>query len=91
MFLQCYQETHQAFFGGVEVTRMVDFLMLRLRGVLQESWMEDVHILRRFVVAGHVTFHDLRGVVSELLPIWNSVRVFVRFSGPRHVKCEADR
>ena len=52
--------------------------------------MEDNPILR-CVVAGHVMFHDLRGVVSELLSIWNSVREFVHFSGPRHVKCEADR
>ena len=91
LFLQCYQEAHQAIFGGLEVTSMVDFLMLRLRGPLQESWMEDVPVLRRCVAAGHVMFCDLYKVVSELLPIWNSVREFVRFSGPRHVKCEADK
>ena len=90
-FLQCYQEAHQAVFGGFEVTRMVDFLMLQLRGALQESRMENVPVLRRCVAAGHVMFHDLYKVVSELLPIWISVREFVRFSGPRQVKCEAHR
>ena len=52
IILQRFQEAHEAVFGGLEVTSMV-----------------DCPILRRCVVAGHVTFHDLRGVVSELLPI----------------------
>ena len=65
--------------------------MLRLRGPLQEPWMEDVPVLRRCLVAGLAVFPDLCGVMSDLLPIWNSVREFVRVSGPRHVKCEADR
>ena len=91
MFLQWYKETHQAVFGGLKVTSMVDFVMLRLCCALQEPWMEDVPVLRRCVVAGHVVFRDLCGVVSELIPIWNSVREFVCFSGPHHVKCEADR
>ena len=91
LFLQCYQEAHQSTFGGLEVTSMVDFLMLRLLGELQEPWMEDVPVLRRCVTAGNVMFCDLHKVVTELLPIWSLVREFVRFSGPHHVKCEADR
>ena len=91
MFLQCNQETHQAVFGALEVTSKVDFLMLRLRGALQDPWMEDVPLLRCCVVAGQVVFRDLRGKVSELLPFWNSDREIVSFSGPRHVKCEVDR
>ena len=90
-FLQVYQETHQSVFGGLEVTSMIDFLMLRLRSALQVPWMEDVVVLRRCVVAGHVSFKHLRAVANELIPIWDSVREFVRFSGPRHVKCEANR
>ena len=70
---------------------MIDFLMLRLPGELQEPWMGDVAVLRRCVVAGHVSFNDLRSVADELIPIWDSVRKFVRCSGPRHVMCEADR
>ena len=37
VFLRCYREAHQEVFGMLEVTSMVDFLMLRLRGALQES------------------------------------------------------
>ena len=91
MFVQIYQESHQSVLGELEVTSMIDFLVLRLRAALQEPWMEDVLTLRRCVVSGQVAFKDLRAVASELIPIWKFVREFVRFSGPRHIKCEADR
>ena len=52
---------------------MVDFLMLRLRGALQEPWMEDLPELRRCVIAGKVSFDELRGVVSELVSNFNSI------------------
>ena len=71
-FFQVYQESHQSVFGGLEVTSMIDFLMLRLRGALQEPWREDVVVLRRCVVAGHVSFKDLRAVANEPIPIWDS-------------------
>ena len=91
MFLLCCQKTHQAVFGTLEVTSMVDVHLLRLQGALREPWIENVPMLRHCVVAGRVSFQDLRSVVGELLFIWDSVREFVRSSGPRHVKCEADR
>ena len=34
-FLQCFREAHQEVFGMLEVTAMVDFLVLHLRGALQ--------------------------------------------------------
>ena len=46
-FLQCFREAHQEVFGILEVTSMVDFLVLRLCGALQEPWMEDVTVVRR--------------------------------------------
>ena len=36
VFLQCYFKAHQEFFGMLEMTFMVHFLMLRLRGALQQ-------------------------------------------------------
>ena len=91
LFLQCYREAHQHIFGMLEVTTMVDFLMLRLRGALQEPWMENVFQLRQCVVAGKVSFAELRGVVKDLISIWESVRAFVRYTGPCHIKSESDR
>ena len=35
-FLQCYRQARQDVFGMLEVTTMKDYLMLRLRGALQE-------------------------------------------------------
>ena len=59
VFLHCYQLAHQEVFGGLEITSMIDFLLLRLRGAVQESWCEGVSCLRRCVVAGRVEFADL--------------------------------
>ena len=89
--LHCYRVDHQELFGMLEVTTMVDFLMLRLRGALQEPWIEETADLRRCVVAGKVSFLELRGVVSDLLGVWESVREYVRYTGPRHVKTSFDK
>ena len=91
VFLHCYREAHQDVFGMLEVTSMVDFLMIRLRGALQEPWMSDVPTLRRFFIAGQVLFADLRGVVTEFIPIWTTIREYVRFTGPQHFKSSIDR
>ena len=91
VFLHCYRLAHQEIFGLLEVTTMVDFLMLRLRGALQEPWMEDLPELRRCVVAGRVSIDEQRGVVSELILIWETVREYVRYTGPRHIKTESDK
>ena len=91
VFLQCYRLAHQEIFGLLEVTTMVDFLVMRLRGALQEPWMEDLPELRRCVVPGKVTFHELRGVVTDLMSIWETVRECVRYTGPRHIKSESDK
>ena len=91
-FLQCFREAHQEVFGMLEVMSMIDFLILRLRGALHEFWMEDVSVVvRRCVVAGRVSFFDLCGFVTELIPIWKSVREYVRFTGARHLKSSTDR
>ena len=90
VFLSCYRQAHQEMLGMMEVTAMIDYLMLRLRGALQEPWLEDASVLRRCVVAGHVSFCDLRDVAAELISVWNSVREFVRYTGPRHFKSETD-
>ena len=90
-FIRCFQQAQQEIFGMLEVTAMVDFLMLRLKGALYEHWMEDVPQLRPCVIAGRVLFGELRGVVKELIVVWNSVREFMRFTGHRHIKSESDR
>ena len=90
-FLQCFREAHQEVFGMLEVTSMVDFLVLRLRGALQESWMEDVTVVRRCVVAGRLPFADLCGFVTELILVWKFVKEYVRYTGAQHLKSSTDR
>ena len=74
VFLSCYRQAHQEVLGMMEVTAMIDYLMLRLRGAQQEPRLEDTCVLRRCVVAGCVAFCDLRDVAAELILVWNSVR-----------------
>ena len=90
VFLGCYGQAHQEVLGMMEVTATIDYLMLRLRGALREPWLEDAAVLRRCVVPSRVSFNDLRDVAFELIPVWNSVREFVRYTGPRHIKSETD-
>ena len=68
-----------------------NFLTLRLRGALHGHWMEDVRVLRRWVVAGRVTFDELRGVASDLVSAWDTVREYVRYTGLRHIKSYFDK
>ena len=91
VFVHCFRLVYQETFGGLEVTTMVDFLVLRLRRVLQESWLEGVTALRRCVTAGRVAFDDLCDVVRDLISVWSSVRKFIKESAPRHIKIEAGR
>ena len=79
-FIRGYRQADQEIFGRLDVTSMVDFLVLRLRGALQKWWMERAPTLRRCVLAGHVAFADLRLVMSDLVANWKIVREFVRFT-----------
>ena len=90
-FIRGYRQADQEIFGRLDVTSIFDFLVLRLRGALQESWMEGAPTLRRCVLAGHVAFVDLRLMVSDLKVNWKIVREFVRFTGPGHSRCEVDK
>ena len=89
-FLNCYRQAHHEVLGMMEVTTMLDYLVLRLRGALQEPWLEDASVLHRCIVSGRVQFNELREVAAELIPVWKSVREFVRYAGPRHIKSETD-
>ena len=91
LFLHCYQLAHQEVSGVLETTTLSDYLMLRLRGAVQESWCEDVPCLSRCVVAGRVEFVELRGVVTDLIYVWSSIQGFVRYTCPRHFSTGAGR
>ena len=86
VFLHCCRVAHKELFGMLEVTTKVDFLMLRFCGALQEPWIEDIPNLRRCVIAGKVSFLELCGVVAVLLGVWESIRKYVRYTRPCHVK-----
>ena len=70
---------------------MVDLLVRRPRGALQESWVKSATAVRRCVTVGRVSFNDLRGVVRDLISVWRPVRKIIKDSAPRHIKTEACR
>ena len=90
-FLRGYRLAEQEIFGRLDVASVIDFVTLRLRGELQEAWMEGTPALRRCVLSGHVAFADLCSVASELVANWKIVREFVRFTGSGHARCEVDK
>ena len=65
IIFNCYRQPNHEVLGTMEVTTMLDYLMLRLKGALQEPWLEDATELRRCVAAGRVSFNALR--VKSLL------------------------
>ena len=89
--LRCFRQSHQEVFNAFETTAMVDFLLLRLKGALQEPWLEDVTALRRAIVVGSVEFAGFRDVVSKLLSVWAFVRDYVRHTCPHHIRIAAER
>ena len=65
--------------------------MLRLRGGLQEPWMEDIPDIRRCVVGVRVTFVELRRIAAKLVSVWDTVREYVRYTGRRHFNRSFDK
>ena len=73
------------------MTILLDFLVLQLRGALQEPWLENMVKLRQSVVVGRVLFNELRGMLPELICECHPVQKFTRNSAPRQLKTEAGR
>ena len=86
-FLREYRQAEQEVFGRLDKSSMIDFLVLRLRGAVQESWMDGAPTLQRCVLADHVTFADLRQVLADLVASRTFVRAFVQYTAPGHPRC----
>ena len=91
VFLHCYRVAHQEVFGGIEVTTVVDFLVLRLRGAQQEPRRENMTKLRKGMGAGRVPSRDLYGVLKDLISVWQLEQGIVRNTALRNIKTEAGR
>ena len=78
IFLRRYRQPHQEKFEMLKIDTLVDFLMLRLTLALYDPWIDCTHHLRSCVISGHVKFSELRGIVSDLISVWGSIREFAR-------------
>ena len=90
VFLQCVRQAHQDVFGMVEVTSLVDYVILRLKSAVYEDWTDGKVLLRKAIRQGFVAFQDLREVLTDLVDLWPSIRLFIRCTGLPHVKDQAD-
>ena len=51
---------------------------------------EALDLLRKVIRLGFVAFPDLREVLTDLVDLWPSIRLFIRCTGLPHVKDQAD-
>ena len=86
VFLRCKRQAHQDVFGIVEVTSLVDYVILRLKSAVYEDWTEGKVLLRKVIRQGFVGFQNLREVLTDLVDLWPSIRLFIRCTGLPHVK-----
>ena len=75
----------------LEVMTAVEHVVLRLKSVIHETWMEDKPCLRKCVRAGFVNICDLRAVLTDLIEMWPSFRPYIRYTGHPHLKDVVDR
>ena len=90
VFLQCVRQAHQDVFGMVEVTSLVDYVIIRLKSAVYEDWTEGTFLLRKCVRQRFVVFEDLREVLTDLVDLWPSIRHSIRCTGLPHVKDHPD-
>ena len=90
VFLHCVHQAHQDVFGMVEVTSLVDYVILRLKSAVYEDWTDDKVLLHKAIRQGFVAFQDLREVLTDLVDLWLSIRLFIWCTGLPHVKDQVD-
>ena len=90
VFLQCVRQAHQDVFGMVEVTSLVDYVVIRLKSAIYEVWTEEKVLLRKCVRQGFVAFENLRELLTDLIDLWPSIRPYIRCPGLPHVKDHPD-
>ena len=86
VLLQCIRQSHQDVFGMIEITTIVEYTLHRLKSSLYEEWTEGKVTLRKCVRQGFVDFCDLRGVLTDLIDIWPSIRPYIRCTGKPEAK-----
>ena len=90
VFLECFRRAHQNIFGMLEVVTAVEYIVLRMRSALHDTWTEGKTVLRRCIRKGSVPFEDLLHVVDDIVGLWANIRPFVPYTGLPHVKERVD-
>ena len=91
VFMQSFRQAHHHIFGMLEVMTAVEHVILRLKSVIHETWIEDKPCLRKCVRAGFVNFCYLRAVLKDLTEMWPTFRPYIRYTGHPHLKDGVDR
>ena len=90
VFLECFRRAHQNIFGMLEIVTVVEYIVLRMRSALHDTWTEGKTVLRRCIRNGSVPFEDLLRVVDDIVGLWANIRLFIRYTGLPHVKQRVD-
>ena len=90
VFLECFRRAHQNTFGMLEIVAVVEYIVLRMRSALHETWTEGKIVLRRSIRQGSVPVEVLHRVVDNIVGLWANVRPFKRYTGLPRVKERVD-
>ena len=55
VFLECFCRAHRNLFGRLEIVTVVEYIVLRMRSALHESWTERKTVLQRCILQGSVS------------------------------------
>ena len=79
VFMQCFRQAYHWL-------TTVEYVILRLKSKVYEDWVEEKPCSKKCVWSGCVSFGDLRAVLSDLIELWPSIRLYIRYTGHAHLK-----
>ena len=91
VFMLCFRQALQDILGILEVLTAVEYVILRLKSVVYDDWVEDKPCLKKCVRARFVCFGDLHAVLTDHIELWRSIRPYIRYTGHPHLRDVVDR
>ena len=91
MLCRCIRQAYQDVFSMVEKTALVEYEILRLKTAVYEVRKEERITLCKRIRQEFEEFADLRGVLSDLVDLWSSIRPYTRCTSSPEAKDNADR
>ena len=81
IFRRCLSKVGGKVFGLVDPFTLIQYLICRLEPAKDDEWLIASPYFRRAVLAGKAEFEELSHIAKELMPLWYTIRLFVRNTG----------